>query len=170
MLSTLLFFIIASTTITKSDDEISLSSPLEAEEVFPHYHFECPENNDIFIYETTFQFLGGLGVGFVHAESTRIYFEYYFPKNHWVGFAAADQTIKGTKDSCTKCYFKNYYEKDKNDEIETNESNLYPLCIEECLDEVIFVATANYDEENINDWTMMEFQIHSQHSKSLDKS
>ncbi len=76
---------------------------------------------------------------FVHADPHRISSKYYFPAQHWVGFSSADQSIQGTKDECSQCYYTQYYPQTRNG----NNSNLYPLCIEECLDDVIFVATVN---------------------------
>ena len=132
---------------------------------FPHHQFDCDPRGTT--YETTFSFLRGLGRGFVHAEPSRIYFEYYFPAEHWVGFGAADQSIEGETDECTACYFEHYYPLQP---ANTNHSNLSPLCIEECLDDTIFVATVNSDEQNLNDWNIIEFQIIAQQSKALQRS
>eukprot|EP01084_Bolivina_argentea_P295806 509399_1 len=122
-----------------------LQNPL-LEELFPHHKFECDPNGKT--YETEFRFLQDLGRGFVHSEPHRIFFEYYFPAEHWVGFSTADQSIVGTKDECSLCYFEKYYPLSPN----TNHSNLYPNCIEECLDDTIFVATVNSDADNTNNW------------------
>ena len=148
----------------KCEDDEADHELLEHE--FPHYQFTC--NSDEYFYETEFTFLRGLGRGFVHAEPHRIFFEYYFPDKHWIGFASADQSIMGEKDHCTQCYYDHYYPKSPYNTNHT--SNLFPLCIEMCLDDVIFVATVNSDHENINVWSLIEFQIAAQFSKKLNIS
>eukprot|EP01084_Bolivina_argentea_P310908 538078_1 len=100
--------------------------------LFPHDQFDCGQLSLLSdVYETEFTFLQGLGHGFLHAEAHSIYFEYYFPVQHWIAFATADQVIKGEKTECSKCYFENYYPLSPTNK---NHSNLYPKCIEECLD------------------------------------
>eukprot|EP01084_Bolivina_argentea_P067055 122216_1 len=130
---------------------------------FDHHEFKC--NPKMEAYETEFTFLQGLGHGFVHASYDRIYFEYDFPAQHWIAFSTADQTITGELDACSVCYFDNYYPLEPNE----SHSNLYPECIEECLDDAVVVATVNSDEDDINNWDIMEFQIVAQHSKKLQR-
>ena len=161
-----LVFISILSIVVKSEDEEDKNDKELLEEIFPHYQFTCSDQE--YFYETTFTFLQGLGRGFVHVEPYRIYFDYYFPAEHWIGFATADQEIEGETDHCTQCYFDNYYQSSSSI---NNHSNLYPNCIDECLDETIFVATVNSDEENINDWNIIEFQIElAEISKTLDTS
>eukprot|EP01084_Bolivina_argentea_P271633 462261_1 len=144
---------------------IQSADPVEqlVEEIFPHHSFDCDPSFEVF--ETEFSFLDGLARGFVHVERHRIFFEYYFPAEHWVGFSTADQSIEGEEDGCSSCYYSHYYPL----EASVNRSNLYPQCIEECLEDTIFVATVNSDEENLNNWNIIEFQIIAQESKKLEQ-
>jgi len=151
---TALLFIFSSAAI-EGDADIASNANLLSE-VFPHYNFVCHPLT--FAYESTFTFLDGFGYGYVYAEHSRVYFEYYFPAKHWVGFAAADQSIEGVADHCTECYF-----------AQSSSSPLLGNCTEECLDDAIYIATVNSDELNLNDWSIIEFQISAQHSKKLNK-
>lgn len=163
MLSLLIsYLLIISIKCEIEDGEDALNELLEHE--FPFYQFNCAPN--AYAYETEFTFLRGLGRGFVHAEGNRIFFEYYFPTQHWVGFASADQSIAGEEDTCSACYYEYYYPKSPDNT--NHSSNLYPQCIEECLDDTIFVSTVNSDDQNLNDWSLIEFQISAQLSKKLN--
>ena len=132
--------------------------------LFPFHDFSADCSPSGHSYESTFTFLEGMGRGFFHAEPHRIFFEYYFPAEHWVGFAAADQSIVGEEDECTECYYE-YVDDDGHNET----ANLWPNCIEQCLDGSIFVATVNGNESNPNQWDIMEFQIERQISKRVGK-
>ena len=147
------------------EDSIAHQNEDFVDQLFPFHDFTAECSPSGHSYETTFTFLEGMGRGFVHAEPHRIFFEYYFPAEHWVGFAAADQSIVGEEDECTQCYYQ-YLDDDDHNE---TESNLWPNCIEQCLDESVFVATVNGNESNPNQWDVMEFQVERQISKKVQK-